>query len=194
MTEADAEAPDESAAVDAEDLEADADETDESAAVDGDEPDEQPEMTADEMADFGDVAAEIEGGTTETADETDSTDDSGETDTDEPETEAGGPDVSLGRVYTNALGMGAAVSRTRFGSADEDERDDLADEYADLARQIELDDYVDTWMAESGGLESLSPGQAVLIGTLMWGGMIMMEDPEMAANMADGADVPGVDL
>lgn len=153
--------------------------------TDGD--DDLPEIEEEEMADFAAVAESIEDtdeGTddtdTETTEETDSdAEESEEEETDAPD-ELG--DISLGTVYTNGLGMAAAVGRERYGDADTD-RDELAEEYAQMARQIEIDAYLDKWMAENSGLDHLGPGQAVLLGTLIWGGMVMIDDPEMAAGL-----------
>jgi hypothetical protein len=54
-----------------------------------------------------------------------------------------------------------------------------------MARQIQLDEYLDQWVETQGGLDGLSPGEAVLLGTLMWGGMVMLDDPAMAENVLD---------
>jgi len=158
-----------------------------------DDPDEQPEASSetsenpsveqDEMADLGSVAEELEAASQKQQNEEGSSEDSDEDDTDdEPPERSVDPseaDISLGTVYCNALGMSAAVARGRYGDLD-DERDQVADEYADMARQIDLDTYLDQWMREQGGLDTLSPGEAVLLGTLMWGGMVLIDDPAMA--------------
>ena len=159
------------------------------------ESEDQPAIDDDELADFSEVAEEIAESETdsETTDqESADGDDSGDQESDrESEQEAGENlgqtemEVSLGTVYTNGLGMMAAVSRQKYGSLDEDERDDLADDYAEMARQIELDAYLDEWVEQAGGLEGLSPGQAVVLGTLMWGGMVMMDDPAMAGTLVE---------
>ena len=143
---------------------------------------ENPPVEQDEMADLGSVAEELEEASQKQQDEGDSSEDSDEDDTDDPterEIDPNESDISLGTVYCNALGMSAAVARGRYGDLDRD-RDRVADEYADMARQIDLDTYLDQWMREQGGLDQLSPGEAVLLGTLMWGGMVMLDDPTMA--------------
>jgi len=143
---------------------------------------ENPPVEQEEMADLGSVVEDIEEASQKQQDEGDSSEDSDEDDTDNPterEIDPNDSGISLGTVYTNALGMSAAVARGRYGDLDRD-RKDVADEYAEMARQIDLDTYLDQWMRENGGLDQLSPGEAVLLGTLMWGGMVMLDDPTMA--------------
>jgi len=154
----------------------------------------QPEMTEEEMADFSAVADKIESepepgaDTSENqGDETSKTE--GERRDDVPATEGedtSEPDLSIGDIYCNGLGMVAAVSRSRYGSADPDDREELVEEYSDMARQIELDQYLDQWFEQNRGLDSLSPGQAVVLGTMMWGAMVAVDDPEMIENVGQG--------
>ena len=92
--------------------------------------------------------------------------------------------VTPGDIYCNALGMGAAVARASYGSADEDERSDLVEEYGDVARDLDIDVYVDQWLEEQGGIDELSPGQAILLSTVMFGGMVAMDDPSMVEGLA----------
>lgn len=172
----------------------------EQAAEPEEQGDEQPDASSDtsekpsveqgEMADLGSVAAELEEASQKQQDEGESSEDGDDDQADEqgdlPDrgVDPSEADISIGTVYTNALGMSAAVARGRYGSLDdEDDRDDVADEYASMARQIQLDEWMDQWIAEQGGLDGLSPGEAVLLGTLMWGGMVLLDDPEMAENM-----------
>ena len=165
-------------------------ETDEQQPADDGDPtdDDRPEMAEEEMAAFGEVAEQIEAG-----ENTEETDQTGEEpteqdtdDTDEPagsEVEDSGPDLSIGDIYCNGLGMVAAISRARYGSAEKEDREDLVEEYGDMARQIELDKYIDQWLQQSAGMDNLGPGQAVLLGTVMFGGMVVVDDPEMAENI-----------
>jgi hypothetical protein len=155
------------------------------------EEEDQPPIEEDEMADIGSVAEEI---AAESADQDEDTEDEQPEVADSDVTEqgettsqpaAGEPDLSVGDIYCNGLGLMAALGRTRYGTADEDEREELADEYADMARQIDLDDYLDQYLQQSGHLDELGAGQAVIIGSLMFGGMVMIDDPEMAMNAAD---------
>jgi len=163
----------------------DAPEPDEQAADTAD--DEQPEIDDDEMADFGAVADEIEDAAGADPDETDD-DQEDSDDEDEPSLsmDATADDrVTPGDIYCNALGMGAAVARASYGTADPDERSDLVDEYGDMARDLEIDTYVDQWLEEHGGIDELGPGQAILLSTVMFGGMVAMDDPEMVETVAN---------
>lgn len=153
--------------------------------------DEQPDLEDEEMADFSQVADEIEeqagasaddGDDEETDEQADDTDESA----DEPEMDLSAPseaDISIGDVYCNGLGMMAAVGRSRYGDTSKD-RSALVDEYGDLARDLQIDEYLDQWMAEHGGMDELGPGQALVVSTLLFGGMVMMDDPTMAENIA----------
>lgn len=165
---------------------------DESDGPDEQGGDELPDVGEEDMADFSEVAdiIEDEGSDSESsetegeegdeqADE--SSDESDETGS-EPEVS---PELSIGDLYCNALGLAGAVSRHKFGSATEDERDEMVDEYGDMARQIELDRYVDQWIEQNRHLDSLGPGQAVLLGTIMWGGMILVDDPDLASGISE---------
>jgi hypothetical protein len=58
------------------------------------------------------------------------------------------------------------------------------EEYGDLARDLQIDEYVDQWMQEQGGMDELTPGQAIIVSTMLFGGMVAMEDPEMMENVA----------
>lgn len=153
------------------------------------ETDDKPELEDDEIADLGPVAEELEEASQQEGDGEDEGEDSDEEDSTDPterEIDPSQTDISLGTVYTNALGMSAAVARGRYGDLEDGERERIADEYAEMARQIDLDTYLDQWMREQGGLDELSPGEAVLLGTLMWGGMVMLDDPTMAENALSG--------
>lgn len=158
--------------------------TDEEATSD----DEQPEIEDDEMADFSAVADEIEDAAgADVDDDEDGDSDDQEDSADEPDMSmdaTAGDRVTPGDIYCNALGMGAAVARASYGSADADDRSDLVDEYGDMARDLEIDTYVDQWLEEQGGIDELTPGQAILLSTVMFGGMVAMDDPEMLENVA----------
>ena len=152
-----------------------------------------PEIEADEMADFSSVAEEIEEGPANQGEGrdgegSDEGDDTRETSEEQGADGAPNPaemNVSVGTVYCNGLGMMGALASCKYGSGDQEERDQLAEDYAQMAQQIELDTYTDQLLAESGGLDGLGPGQAVLLGTLMWGSMIAVQDPEMAGNLME---------
>lgn len=147
-------------------------------------PVDEPEIDDDDIVDVQAVAEEIE--------EDAATDDEND---DDQEANAGSADggdsiptdsdrVTPGKVYTNGLGVAGATLRERYGELDSP-RKDVADEYAELARDLEVDDAVDDWLAEQGGVDELSPGQAVLVTTLMWGGMVAMDDPDVVGGLAD---------
>jgi len=168
--------------------------TEEPADGSEEEESEQPEIEDEEMADFGAVADEIEeaAGASATDDEDADGDDS--TDSAAAEGDDGEPDLSMddngedritpGDIYCNALGMSAAVARASYGSADPDDRSDLVEEYGEMARDLQIDEYVDQWLEEHGGMDELSPGQAILLSTVMFGGMVAMDDPEILDNVA----------
>ncbi|WP_136688327.1 hypothetical protein [Halorhabdus amylolytica] len=170
---------------------ADLDEPDvEEPDADPDE-DEQPDIEDEEMADFSAVADEIEAAAGADSDEESDaeTDDStadGDDDQAPPSMDATASDrVTPGDIYCNALGMGAAVARASYGSAESDERSDLVEEYGDMARDLQIDEYVDEWLEEQGGIDELSPGQAILISTVMFGGMVAMDDPDLVEGVAE---------
>lgn len=96
--------------------------------------------------------------------------------------------TSAGDIYCNALGMGAAVARESKGSGVPD-REAAMDEYGDLARQLDLDDFVNEWVREHGGADELTPGQGVMIGTAMFAMAVMIEDPAIVENMGDSEGV-----
>jgi len=154
------------------------------AAEDEEETDEQPAIEDEEMADFSAVADEIEqeaGEDQETAEDVDDADN--DDDSAEMGLETDGPDISIGDVYCNGLGMLAAIGRTQYGTAERD-RSALVDEYGDMARDLQIDEYVDQWVTEHGGMDEMTPGQAIILSTLLFGGMVAMDDPEMLENVA----------
>jgi len=157
---------------------------------DVDDADEQPELDDDEMADISAVAQEIEeetGDDTDDQDETEDVDDQDGADLDSPGSSSitDGDRTTPGDIYCNGLGMLAAVGRTQYGTADADDRSDLVEEYGDIARDLEIDQYVDELLEERGGVDELSPAQALMATTMMWGGMVAMDDPEMLEGVAN---------
>jgi len=80
--------------------------------------------------------------------------------------------------------MAAAVGRDRYGSGVDEEREEIMEEYAEMAHQLELDIYVDQWVAEHTGADELPPGQAILLSTTIFGCMVMMDDPTLAETLA----------
>jgi len=164
--------------------------SDDEPDVDQDDADEQPELDDDEMADISSVAQEIEEETSDDADdqeESDDADDQDGADLDSPGSSSitDGDRTTPGDIYCNGLGMLAAVGRTQYGTADADDRSDLVEEYGDIARDLEIDQYVDELLEERGGVDELSPAQALMATTMMWGGMVAMDDPEMLEGLSD---------
>lgn len=92
--------------------------------------------------------------------------------------------TSVGDMYCNALGMGATLARQRKGSGVED-RDAAMDEYGDLARQMDLDKFVNEWVEEHGAADELTPGQGIAIGTGMFAMTVLVEDPQIVENLQE---------
>ncbi|MFD1588708.1 hypothetical protein ACFR9U_17150 [Halorientalis brevis] len=156
---------------------------------DTDDADEQPEIEDDEMADWSAVGDEVADDPDDEGDDQDDGDDeqAGDDVDDLGGMDPGQMDTSIGDIYCNALGLGAAVARDRWGELDEDKADAM-DEYADLARQLEIDQYVDEWLRTQGGMSELSPGQAAMLMTLMFPMLVAMDDPALASNAMEGFD------
>lgn len=91
----------------------------------------------------------------------------------------------VGDVYCNALGMTATLARDRRGSG-VDDRERQVDEYADMARQLDLDDFVNEWAEAHGGADELTPGQGILLGTTMFALAVVIEDPQLADELGQG--------
>lgn len=156
--------------------------------------DDQPDLEDDELADFGSIAEDVEAqADEELEDDQEESHDVEDVDSSDGLEDVGmgeaGPDVSVGTVYCNSLGMAAAIARSQYGTADEDDRDDLVDEYSSMAEQLQIDEYVDQWIEEHGGVDQLSPGQAVLVSTMLWGSLVVMDDPEILQNIGPGEEV-----
>jgi hypothetical protein len=116
---------------------------------------------------------------------------------DEGGSESGGEDeeldpslqnASIGNTYCKMLGMvGGTVAANYDADAD---RESEAEEYEQMARQLDLDALMDRWVAEAGGVEELPPGQAVLVSTGLFGGLLVVDHPELADDLLnnDGGD------
>lgn len=169
--------------------------TDDATPDDAPEPDEadaedQPDIEDDEMAEWGAVGEEV-------ADDPDDADEDTDEDTDEQASdeetdELGGMDpssmdTSLGDIYCNGLGLGAAAMRDRYGELDEDMTDAM-DEYAALARQLDIDQYLNEYVQQQGGMSELSPGQALVLMTLLFPMVVAVDDPTLASNAMGGFD------
>lgn len=187
-------------AEDAEESEEDQPEAEESGS-DPEGSDGQPSIEDDEMADWSAVADsvdedaaedDLDGDGEESEVDSDSSASESESDESSGSSETAEGSVTLGRVYCNALGVGAATARDRFGDLDMD-REEAVEEYRGLAEQLEIDEYIDEWMATRGGIDELPPHVAALLMTLAFAGMVAAEDPELANNALDsfdGAEVP----
>lgn len=157
--------------------------------------DDQPDLEDDELADFSSIAEDVEASVEEDLEDEDQ---EGSPDVEDVESRAdledvgmgeAGPEVSVGTVYCNSLGMAAAIARAQYGTANSDDREELVDEYSDMAEQLQIDDYVDQWLEEHGGIDQLSPGQAILVSTMLWGSLVVMDDPAILENLGPGEEV-----
>ena len=151
--------------------------------------DADPEIDDGDVVDVAAIAEEIEEEEAATVDDelAEQADDAGTDQADSVSTD--GARVTPGQVYTNGLGTVGATLRDRYGTLDDD-RSEVADDYAELARDLEIDQAVDDWLEEQGGIDSLSPGQTVLVTTLLWAGMVGIDDPDVIGGVAD--DLGGV--
>lgn len=153
----------------------------------------QPDLDGDDYVEVPDeVAEEIAAETTADDEEQDDDSEAEQTDDDSADSE-GGTDpltsgTSVGDVYCNALGMGATLARDSRGSG-VDDRERQVDEYADMARQLDLDDFVNEWVEAHGGTEEMSPGQGIMVGTTMFAMAVLVEDPALAEDL--GGEVSG---
>jgi hypothetical protein len=148
--------------------------------------DEGPDLGEDDYADVPEeMAAEVAAETTDEPDDADAeaNADDQDDDGDDASTDTLTSGTSVGDVYCNALGMGATLARERKGAGIED-REETVDEYADMARQLELDDFVDEWVEAHGGAGELSPGQGILVGTSMFAMAVLVDDPTLADELA----------
>jgi len=80
--------------------------------------------------------------------------------------------------------MGAAVAKDQYGSGVDGDRKDVLDDYAEIAKDLEIGQAVDDLIDEHGGPDSLTPGQTVIVMTTIWAGMVVMEDPEILEGLA----------
>jgi len=127
---------------------------------------------------FGDVDADdLDADLDEDADDDESEDgdDTSTVDTTAGEESSPSPadvaDVSLGHVYCRGLGVASALAVDRCSEDDDRDREEIIEEYSALAKQMEIDQYVDQHIEQSGGVDALSPGQAAV---LMTGAMVVM--------------------
>lgn len=154
---------------------------------------EGPDLDDDDYVDVdAEMAAAVAESTTEdTSDNSDdsdgderetTTDDTSESDPSPTDTLTSG--TSVGDMYCNALGMGATLARQQKGSGVED-RESQMEEYGALARQLDLDQFVDEWVEAHGGADELTPGQGIAIATGMFAMTVLTEDPAIIENMQE---------
>jgi hypothetical protein len=156
--------------------------------TDAEEGGEEPDLDGDDYVEVPDeVAEEVAAETTASTDDedTDQDDDGAETDNQADPLTSG---TSVGDVYCNALGMGATLARDSRGSG-VDDRERQVDEYADMARQLDLDDFVNEWVEAHGGTDEMTPGQGIMVGTTMFAMAVLVEDPALADEL--GQEVGG---
>lgn len=166
--------------------------TDDTADDDVEAEDEGPDLGDDDYADVPpemaaavaeDTATSDDGdeGADEQADESDG---DGESSQQTP-TDTLTTGTSVGDVYCNALGMGATLARESKGSG-VDDREESVDEYADMARQLDLDAFVNEWVEAHGAAGELSPGQGIMVGTTMFAMAVLVDDPALASELGGG--------
>ncbi|WP_256299930.1 hypothetical protein [Haloarchaeobius salinus] len=168
-------------------------ETDAAAASDEPEtPDEpkgpdEPDLDDDDFVEIPDDVAEqvAEADAEQDEEADDEPDETPEEEGDSPPSTPGADRTSLGDVYCNALGMATVAAKDRHGS-DVEDRQAAMDEYADMARQLDLDEYVDDYVAMHGGPSELSPGQAIVVFSVVFGASVMVEDPELSESVLEG--------
>lgn len=132
-----------------------------------------------------DTAPSDDDGDEGTDDQADERDDDGSESGQETPTETLTSGTSVGDVYCNALGMGATLARESKGSG-VDDREQSVDEYADMARQLDLDAFVNEWVEAHGAAGELSPGQGIMVGTTMFAMAVLVDDPALADELGGG--------
>jgi hypothetical protein len=99
---------------------------------------------------------------------------------------AGEGRVQIGDVYCNGVGLAAAAAVGSFGDEDDPrDRKQLMDEYSSLARDLELDQYVNEALAAHGGPDDLPPAHAAVMMTVVLAASIAVSEPAAASNLAD---------
>jgi len=165
--------------------------TDEEVAEAAESP-EEPDLSDDDMVDIpDDVAEQVAQADAEEADDTEGGEEMAEDTGEEGDSVSSTPAedrTSLGDVYCNALGMATVAAKDRHGAGVED-RQAAMDEYADMARQLDLDEYVDDYVAMHGGPDELSPGQAIVVFSVVFGASVMVEDPDLSGAVLEGVAV-----
>ncbi|WP_254763363.1 hypothetical protein [Natrinema marinum] len=156
---------------------------------DQDDADGQPEAELEEesYAEIDpEIAEQVAAADSEDADGEDvDVDDPADEPNDTDERASTGDRKTVGHVYCRALGAGAAISQDRMGSG-VDDRSAVIDEYADLAKELDLDEYMDQWYRENlSGSSELGPGQGLVAMTSLFAVMVLVEDTEMLDGAID---------
>lgn len=163
-----------------------------------DDRDDEPEADGPDLGDddYADVPPEMAAAVAEDTAPSDDGDEGAEGEADESD-DSGGESgqqtptdtlttgTSVGDVYCNALGMGATLARESKGSGVAD-REQSVDEYADMARQLDLDAFVNEWVEAHGAAGELSPGQGIMVGTTMFAMAVLVDDPALADELGGG--------
>jgi hypothetical protein len=169
---------------DPEDVEEAVDDVEETEPATPDDAD-GPDLDEDDMADIPDDVVE-QVAEADQDDSDDAGDDEATEDTPHTSDVPSDPEnVSLGDVYCNALGMGATMAKDKHGEEVQDFESTM-DQYAMMARQCDLDKYVDQWAAQHGGAE-MTPAQGILVGTAMFAMSVAASDSELASNAMEAA-------
>jgi hypothetical protein len=95
-------------------------------------------------------------------------------------------DISLGHVYCQSLGAGATLAKEKYGEGVDGDFEENMERYAALARQCDLDTYLDQWADQHGGSE-MTPAQGVMVGTAMFVMSVAATDAKLAGNAMEAA-------
>jgi hypothetical protein len=146
----------------------------------------QPDLDEDDYATVDpDLAQQAAEAATDSDDEDQDGDEQDEVDNSVPSTPAESR-KSVGDVYVRAMGAAAYAARDRAGEGVENDRSAVIDEYADLATDLELNEYMNQWYQENIGHEDMSPGQGLVAMSGMFFAMVMLEDPSIVDGALDG--------
>lgn len=147
---------------------------------DSDLDDDQPESTTEQETD------QDESNTEQETDQPESTTEQGADPLGMADQMGGEGRVKMGDIYCNGVGLAAAAAVGSFGDEDDPrDREQLMDEYSSLARDLELDQYVNDALEAHGGPENLPPAHAAVMMTVVLAASIAVSEPAAASNLAD---------
>jgi len=92
-----------------------------------------------------------------------------------------GSDMTLGEMYCRILVLFANRIAENYGEGDPLFQTADGDLDLTLVRQLRLDDYVNQYLAQHGGPESLSPGTGIVVMTTIFAGFVILSDKELMA-------------